>query len=273
MIEVILLERIERLGVLGQTVKVRPGFARNYLLPNKKALRATKANLALFEKQRAELEARNATERAAAETLAAEMDGLKFVVIRQASEMGQLFGSVTARDVVEVAALVGHQINRSQVQIDTPIKALGLFSIKIRLHPEVSAKVVVNVARSPEEAEVQAQKNDAANAEAVRKAEFDAAFGAPGHAGRDADPRGVGEPGEQRHQVLASPDGDPGEPGTGGAGGPGPARCPKTSGGPSATRWRWDSAAAATPRAFQSRQARIWRNFRRRGRHVCAQRV
>jgi large subunit ribosomal protein L9 len=179
MIEVILLERIERLGTLGQTVKVRPGFARNFLLPNKKALRATKANVELFEKQRAVLEARNADERAAAEALAAKMDGLAFVVIRQASEMGQLFGSVTARDIVEVAAVAGHQLNRSQVHIHTPIKALGLFSVKIKLHPEVAAKVIVNVARSPEEATVQAQKSDAANAAAAKKAQVEAAFGAP----------------------------------------------------------------------------------------------
>ena len=160
MIEVILLERIERLGNLGQTVKVRPGFARNYLLPQKKALRATKANLELFEKQRTELEARNTAERATAETLAKKIDGLKLVVIRQASEMGQLFGSVSARDVVESAAEVGQKLERSQVQIDSPIKMLGLFPVKIKLHPEVTTKVTVNVARSPEQAERQAKGED-----------------------------------------------------------------------------------------------------------------
>ena len=179
MIEVILLERIERLGTLGQTVKVRPGFARNYLLPNKKALRATKANLELFEKQRAELESRNAAERSAAEALAVKMEGLKLVVIRQASEMGQLFGSVTARDVVEVAVEAGHQLDRNQVQIDTPIKMLGLFTVKIKLHPEVTTKVTVNVARSPEEAVVQAQKGAAVIKAAAEKAQVEAAFGAP----------------------------------------------------------------------------------------------
>jgi large subunit ribosomal protein L9 len=179
MIEVILLERIERLGTLGQTVKVRPGYARNFLLPNKKALRATKANLELFEKQRAELEARNAVERATAETLAAKMDDLKLVIIRQASETGQLFGSVTSRDVVEVAAGAGHTLNRIQIQIDAPIKTLGLFTVKVKLHPEVTAKVTVNVARSQDEAIVQAEKGAAVVKAAAEKAEVEAAFGAP----------------------------------------------------------------------------------------------
>jgi large subunit ribosomal protein L9 len=164
MIEVILLERIERLGVMGQTVKVRPGFARNYLLPNKKALRATKANLELFEKQRAELESRNAADRAAAEALAKKIEGLKLVVVRQASEMGQLFGSVTARDVSDVAVAAGQQIVRSQIQIDTPIKTLGLFSVKVKLHPEVTTSIVVNVARSADEAVAQADKAEKAAA-------------------------------------------------------------------------------------------------------------
>lgn len=179
MIEVILLERIERLGTLGQTVKVRPGYARNFLLPNKKALRATKANAELFEKQRAELEARNAADRATAETLAAKIEGLKLVVIRQASDMGQLFGSVSSRDIVEVAVAAGHQLNRIQIQINEPIKALGLFPIKVKLHPEVTAKVTINVARSPEEALVQAQKGAAVVKAAAEKAEVEAAFGAP----------------------------------------------------------------------------------------------
>ena len=161
MIEVILLERIDRLGQMGQVVKVRPGFARNFLLPQKKALRATKANIDLFEKQRATLEAKNAAARSAAEKLGVEMDGLKLVIIRQASETGQLYGSVSARDVAEAAKDTKHEINRAQVQIDAPIKALGLFPVKVRLHPEVTVKVTVNVARSPEEAAVQAEKGAA----------------------------------------------------------------------------------------------------------------
>ena len=179
MIEVILLERIERLGTLGQTVKVRPGYARNFLLPNKKALRATKANAELFEKQRAELEARNAAARATAETLSAKMEGLKLVVIRQASDMGMLFGSVSTRDIVDVAGEAGHKLNRIQVQIDEPIKTLGLFPVKVKLHPEVICKVTINVARSPEEAIVQAQKGAAVIKAAAEKAEVEAAFGAP----------------------------------------------------------------------------------------------
>lgn len=174
MIEVILMERIERLGNLGQVVKVRPGFARNCLLPQKKALRATKANMEIFEKQRAELEAKNAALRAASEKEAAKMEGVKLVVIRQASETGMLFGSVSARDVADIAKADGHAIDRTQVQIDTPIKALGLFPVKIKLHPEVIIKVTVNVARSVEEAAVQAEKGAAivkAEAAAAAKAE------------------------------------------------------------------------------------------------------
>jgi large subunit ribosomal protein L9 len=179
MIEVILLERIERLGAMGQTVKVRPGYARNYLLPQNKALRATKANMEQFEKQRAEHEARNAAERALAEKLATKLDGVKVVVIRQASEMGQLFGSVTARDVAEAADAAGHKVNRMQVQIDLPIKSLGLFPVKVKLHPEVVIKLTVNVARSIEEAVVQADKGAALLKANAERAEVEAAFGVP----------------------------------------------------------------------------------------------
>src|SRR5271168_285320 len=161
MIEVILLERIERLGQLGQVVKVRPGFARNFLLPQNKALRATKTNLDLFEKQRAKLEAKNADERSKAQALAAEMDNISITIIRQSSETGHLYGSVSARDVSDASKADGHAISRDQVQIDAPIKTLGLFPIKIRLHPEVTVKITMNVARSPEEAVVQAQKGAA----------------------------------------------------------------------------------------------------------------
>jgi len=179
MIEVILLERIERLGTMGQVVKVRPGFARNFLLPQKKALRATKANLEVFEKQRAQLEAKNVAERTAAQERATKLDGLKLVVIRQASEVGQLYGSVAARDIADAAKDSGHAIERVQVQIDTPIKMLGLFPIKVKLHPEVAITVTVNVARSPEEAVVQAEKGAALTKKAAEKAEVEAAFGVP----------------------------------------------------------------------------------------------
>ena len=194
MIEIILLERVDGLGTMGQTVKVRPGYARNFLLPQKKALRATKANAEVFEKQRAELEARNAAERATAEKLASKMEGLKLVVIRQASEMGQLFGSVSSRDIVEAAEKTGNALHRTQVQIDTPIKTLGLFPVKIKLHPEVIAKVVVNVARSPEEALVQAAKGAAVSKAAAEQAEVEAAFGVPAEAAEGA---AVTEEGEE----------------------------------------------------------------------------
>lgn len=161
MIEVILLERIERLGQMGQVVKVRPGFARNFLLPQSKALRATKANLEQFEKQRAQLEAKNAADRAQAEATGAKIDGIKLVVIRQASETGQLYGSVAARDVADAAKEANQPIERVQVLIDAPIKTLGLFPVKVKLHPEVTVKITVNVARSPEEAKMQAEKGAA----------------------------------------------------------------------------------------------------------------
>lgn len=176
MIEVILLERIDRLGHMGQVVKVRPGFARNFLLPQQKALRATKANLELFDKQRAELEARNTAARGHAETFAKDLDGLTVVVIRQASEMGQLYGSVSARDVSDAAKESGHDIQRAQVQIDTPIKTLGLFPVKVKLHAEVSVTVTVNVARSPEEAAVAMAKDTAAAKAGAEKAQVEKAF-------------------------------------------------------------------------------------------------
>jgi len=194
MIEVILLERIERLGQMGQVVKVRPGFARNFLLPQKKAMRATKANVELFEKQRETLEAKNAADRSSAEKLGASLDGVKLVVIRQASDSGQLYGSVAARDVAEAAKEAGHSIGRSQVHIDQPIKSLGLFPVKVKLHAEVMIKVTINVARSPEEAVVQDQKGAALLKATEEKAEVVAAFGAPeeakeGEEGKKAKPK------------------------------------------------------------------------------------
>jgi large subunit ribosomal protein L9 len=179
MIEVILLERIERLGQLGQVVKVRPGFARNFLLPQNKALRATKSNLEVFEKQRAKLEAKNDDERSKAQSLATEMDNISIVIIRQASETGHLYGSVSARDVSDAAKADKHAIARAQVQIDAPIKTLGLFPVKIKLHPEVTVKITINVARSPEEAVVQAQKGAAVIKAAEETAQVVEAFGAP----------------------------------------------------------------------------------------------
>ncbi len=186
MIEVILLERIERLGPMGQVVKVRPGFARNFLLPTKKALRATKANMEIFEKQKAALEAQNAAQRAEAEKRATKMDNLKFVIIRQASESGMLFGSVSARDVAEAAKDVGQALERHQVQIDTPIKTLGLFPVKVKLHPEVTIKVTVNVARSQDEAIMQAEKGVALVKAAAALAEAEAEKAAIEAIGKEA---------------------------------------------------------------------------------------
>src|SRR5215469_16055676 len=138
MIELILLERVEKLGQMGQVVKVKPGFARNFLLPQKKALRATKENLAYFEKQRTQLEAANLTRRSEAEQVAKTLDGLSVVVIRQAGESGQLYGSVSARDISDAVTAAGFTIGRGQVVLDKAIKSLGLHKLRVVLHPEVS---------------------------------------------------------------------------------------------------------------------------------------
>ena len=158
--EIILLERVEKLGVIGDVVKVKDGFARNYLLPNKKALRANAANRKLFEANRARIEADNASRRSDAEGAAKGVDGKTVQLIRQASNTGQLYGSVSARDIVEALEGAGATVTKSQVVLDRPIKAIGMHQVKIALHPEVSVSVSVNVARSPEEAELQAQGVD-----------------------------------------------------------------------------------------------------------------
>jgi large subunit ribosomal protein L9 len=153
--EVILLERVPKLGQMGETVRVRDGFARNFLLPRGKALRATEANKKRFETQRAQLEARNLEQRSEAEKVGAKLDGKSYVLIRQAGETGQLYGSVSTRDIADAITAGGISVQRTQVVITTPIKTLGLHAIPVRLHPEVESKVTVNVARSPEEAERQ----------------------------------------------------------------------------------------------------------------------
>ena len=158
--EVILLERVEKLGAIGDVVKVKNGFARNYLLPNKKALRANDANRKLFEAQRAQIEADNASRRADAEKASKGVDGKTVQLIRQASNVGHLYGSVSARDIAEALEGVGAHVAKSQVVLDRPIKAIGMHEVKIALHPEVSVTVKVNVARSPEEADLQAQGID-----------------------------------------------------------------------------------------------------------------
>ena len=165
-----LLQRIETLGQMGEVVKVKPGFARNYLLPQKKAIRANKDNLAKFESQRAQLEAQNIKRREEAERIAERVGGLTVVVIRQAGESGSLYGSVSSRDIADACTEAGLTINRSQVVLEHPIKTLGLTNVRVVLHPEVVMPVTVNVARSPEEAEKQARgeavTGDAADAEA-----------------------------------------------------------------------------------------------------------
>ena len=156
-VELILLQRIEKLGQMGDVVKVKPGYARNYLLPQKKALRANKANLATFEGQRAQLEAQNLKRREEAERLSERMAGLSVVILRQAGESGSLYGSVSARDISDAVTAAGLTTNRNQIVLDQPIKTLGLTSVKLVLHPEVSLPITVNVARSTEEAEKQAR--------------------------------------------------------------------------------------------------------------------
>lgn len=165
--KVILLERVERLGALGDVVNVKDGFARNYLLPRSKALRANEGNLKVFEAQRKDIEARNAQNREGAEKASKKIDGSTYVVIRQAGESGQLYGSVSGRDVAEAIQAEGGQVDRAQVVLDKPIKTLGVHSVKVRLHPEVTVIVNVNVARSQDEAERQAR------GENVLRAQFD----------------------------------------------------------------------------------------------------
>jgi len=155
--EVILLERVAKLGQMGDTVRVRDGYARNYLLPRGKALRATKENNARFEAQRAQLEARNLELKTEAEAVAGKLDGQSFIIIRQAGETGVLYGSVSTRDIAEALTAAGFTVSRQQIVLNTPIKALGLHTVPVSLHPEVEVRVTVNVARSPEEAERQAR--------------------------------------------------------------------------------------------------------------------
>ncbi|CUH30395.1 50S ribosomal protein L9 [Jannaschia seosinensis] len=154
--QVILLERVAKLGQMGEVVDVKPGYARNYLLPQGKALTASDQNVKAFEGRKAQLEAQNLESRAEAEKLGKKLDGQKFVVIRQASDSGALYGSVTTRDAADAATEAGFTVDRSQVALQAPIKELGLHKVTIVLHPEVEVEIELNVARSPEEAELQA---------------------------------------------------------------------------------------------------------------------
>ncbi len=158
--DVILLERVAKLGQMGETVKVKDGYARNFLLPNGKALRANKANLAKFEAERAQLEARNLERKNEAEGVASTLDGSTYVIIRSAGETGQLYGSVAARDIAEAATVEGVSVARGQVNLNRAIKTIGLHPVVIQLHPEVEVTVTANVARSADEAERQAAGED-----------------------------------------------------------------------------------------------------------------
>jgi large subunit ribosomal protein L9 len=165
--EVILLERISRLGQMGDTVKVKDGFARNFLLPNGKALRANEANKKKFEGQRGQLEARNLERKAEAQTVADRLDGKSFIVVRSAGETGQLYGSVSTRDIADLLTAEGFTVARTQVELNQPIKAIGVTNIAVALHPEVEVTITLNVARSAEEAERQAKGEMLTTAEAI----------------------------------------------------------------------------------------------------------
>jgi large subunit ribosomal protein L9 len=156
MVDLILLERVEKLGQMGQVVKVRPGYARNYLLPQKKAMRATKENLAYFETQRAQLMANNLQRKSEAGEVGEKLEGLTVVVIRQAGESGHLYGSVAARDIAEAVTAAGFTVDKRQIVLERPIKALGLHPVRVMLHPEVGVTVTANVAQSAEGARMQA---------------------------------------------------------------------------------------------------------------------
>ena len=173
--EVILLERVTKLGAMGEVVKVKDGYARNFLLPNAKALRATANNKAKFERDRTMLEAKNAATKALAETEAKAIEGKSFIIIRQAGESGQLYGSVSSRDIAEAAAAAGSTVNRNHIHIEAPIKSIGLYTVQVGLHPEVSVPVTVNVARSADEAAAQARGDDLSASGASERAEMRAA--------------------------------------------------------------------------------------------------
>ena len=196
--QVILLERIEKLGQMGDVVNVKPGYARNYLLPEKKALRATDENRRYFDKQRAQLEAVNLERRQEAEAVAAKMENVSVTLIRQAGEAGQLYGSVGARDIAEAMVEAGFTVSRSQVKLAPPIKTVGVHKVRVDLHAEVAITVLANVARSPEEAQVQAKTGEAvtraeADQRPVLLTEEEDAEEAPGAMGEAGDAPAPGE--------------------------------------------------------------------------------
>ena len=179
-VELILLQRVEKLGQMGELVKVKPGYARNFLLPQSKAVRATKANRERFERERVQLEAQNLKRREEAERVAERVGGLSVTLIRQASEAGALYGSVSSRDIADAATAGGLSIDRAQVLLVHPIKSLGISSVRVELHPEVIIELKVNAARSVEEAEKQA-RGEAIAREADEKPELGPLFGEEDH--------------------------------------------------------------------------------------------
>ena len=206
--EVILLERIERLGQMGDVVSVKPGYARNYLLPQKKALRATNENRSIFEQQRAQLETVNLERKTEAEAVAGKMDGVRVVIIRAAGETGQLYGSVSARDVAVALTEDGYTADRSQIAIARPIKTLGLFDVDVRLHPEVLVSVSINVARSQEEAELQAERGGMITAEILEAEELAAERAATEAAAQALVQDMFDEPQEGEESEQSESDGD-----------------------------------------------------------------
>lgn len=169
--QIILLERVEKLGQMGDEVTVKPGYARNFLLPQSKAVRATEANRKRFEEQRAELEARNLERKSEAERVAEDLEGLSVTLIRAASDTGQLYGSVNARDIAEAVSAQGINIARNQVVMERPVKTIGIFDFRIQLHPEVIVTIHINVAQSEEEAEAQAERHARGESVVVTEAE------------------------------------------------------------------------------------------------------
>ncbi len=165
--DVILLERISRLGQMGDTVKVKDGFARNFLLPQGKALRANETNKKKFEGQRSQLEARNLERKSEATAIAEKLDGKSFIIVRSAGETGQLYGSVSTRDIADLITAEGFSVNRNQVELNQPIKTIGLTNVAMALHPEVEVTVTLNIARSTEEAERQSKGEMLTTAEAI----------------------------------------------------------------------------------------------------------
>jgi large subunit ribosomal protein L9 len=187
--QIILMERVAKLGQMGDVVNVKQGFARNFLIPTGKAMRASEANITSFEAQKSQMEARNLETKSEAEALAVKLNGQQFIVIRSASDAGSLYGSVTTRDAVEAASAAGFSLDKKQVILMAPIKDLGIHELSVRLHPEVESKIELNVARSPQEAELQAAGKSiqdlAAEEEAAAEFEIQELFDDIGSAGMD----------------------------------------------------------------------------------------